>query len=61
MPEEAITSQVDPEWGSKNRAAFEELKPRFDQWRMYDNSIDGGRPQLGETSWRDDNREESTS
>jgi len=61
VPEEAITSQADTEWGSKNRAAFGELKPRFDQWRMYDNSIDGGRPQLVETSWRDDNPEESTS
>jgi predicted kinase len=61
VPPEAITFQADPEWGSKNRKAFEELKLRFDQWRRYDNSVDGGRPQLVETSWRDDNREESTS
>jgi hypothetical protein len=61
VPPEAITFQADPEWGSKNRKAFEELKPRFDQWRRYDNSVDGGHPQLVETSWRDDNPEESTS
>jgi hypothetical protein len=61
VPPEAITSQADDEWGSKNRKAFEELKPRFDQWSRYDNSVDGGRPQLVETSWRDDNPEESAS
>jgi hypothetical protein len=35
-----ITSQADDEWGSKNRIAFEEIKPGFDRWTLYDNSVD---------------------
>jgi hypothetical protein len=61
VPPEAVTVQADSEWGSKNRKAFEELKPSFNQWRRYDNSTDGGHPKLVETSRRDENPEESTS
>ena len=61
VPPEAITSQADEEWGSTNRRAFEELKPRFDRWTQYDNSIDGREPVLVETGSRDDSRERSTS
>ena len=50
VPPEAILSNADPEWGSKNRRAFEELKPRFDQWVLYDNSVDGRDPVLIEAS-----------
>jgi predicted kinase len=48
VPPEAITSQADPEWGSKNRRAFEEEKPSFGQWSRYENS--GDHPQLIETN-----------
>jgi predicted kinase len=48
VPPEAITSQADPEWGSKNRRAFEELKPSFSQWDRYVNSA--GHPELVETN-----------
>lgn len=48
VPPDAINLQADPEWGSKNRRAFEELKPSFTQWRRYDNSAD--HPQLVETN-----------
>jgi hypothetical protein len=61
VPAEAITSQFDPDWGSKNRRAFEELKPRFDRWSQYDNSVDGQSPVLVEMSSRDDNPEGRTS
>jgi predicted kinase len=48
VPPEAITSQADAEWGSKNRRAFEELKPIFSQWSRYENSAD--HPELVETN-----------
>jgi predicted kinase len=48
VPPEAITLQADPEWGSKNRRAFEELKPSFTDWRRYDNSAD--HPRLVKTN-----------
>jgi hypothetical protein len=48
VPPEAITSQADPDWGSKNRRAFEELKPSFSQWSRYGNSAD--HPELVETN-----------
>jgi hypothetical protein len=48
VPPDAITSQADPEWGSKNRRAFEELKPSFSQWSRYENSAD--HPELVETN-----------
>lgn len=39
--EEMIVSQGDEDWGSKNRANFEQVKPLFDSWALYDNSVDG--------------------
>ena len=44
VPEEFITSQADEDWGSKNRRTFEELKPRFDGWTMFDNAVDDRDP-----------------
>ena len=44
VPEEFITSQADEDWGSKNRKTFEELKPRFDGWTMFDNGVDDRDP-----------------
>jgi hypothetical protein len=48
VPPEAITSQADPDWGSKNRKALEDNKPSFDGWRRYENS--GEQPELIETN-----------
>ena len=44
VPEEFITGQADDDWGSKNRRTFEELKPRFDGWTMFDNGVDDRDP-----------------
>lgn len=41
VPSEVTLAQSDTQWGSKNRRTFEELKPCFDQWTRFDNSIDG--------------------
>jgi hypothetical protein len=57
VPEEAITSQADDEWGSTNRRAFEDLKPRFDQWSLYDNAVHGRSPIMIETRSHDDPEE----
>jgi predicted ABC-type ATPase len=46
VPPEVIQAQSDPEFGSKNRRAFETLKDRFDHWTIYDNSVDGRPPIL---------------
>jgi predicted kinase len=44
VPEEYITGQADDDWGSKNRKTFEELKPRFDDWTIFDNGVDDRDP-----------------
>lgn len=51
---ELISAQADPDWGSINRRVFEQVKPRFTDWVIYDNSVTGREPQLVEasTSWR---------
>ncbi len=36
-----IRSQVDPDYGSVNRRAFEEIKGQLSHWAVYDNSIKG--------------------
>lgn len=38
---EVIRAQADPDCGSKNRGAFEQIKSGLDYWRLYDNSVDG--------------------
>lgn len=50
VPPEVITSQADAEWGTKNRRAFEELKPDFSRWIRYDNAVSRRNPLLVETS-----------
>jgi predicted ABC-type ATPase len=44
VPEEYIASGADEEWGSKNRRTFDELKPRFDGWTIFDNGVDDRDP-----------------
>jgi hypothetical protein len=46
VPPEVIEAQADPVWGSKNRHTFEQLKPRFATWTIYDNSVLGRDPVL---------------
>jgi hypothetical protein len=50
VPPDVIRANADPTWGSVNRGVFEELKPQFDRWRIYDNSVDGRDPVLLESS-----------
>jgi predicted kinase len=54
VPPEVIRIQADPDWGSHNRRTFEGIKYLFDRWSRYDNSVDGRRPLLRETSTPDD-------
>ena len=52
VPPEVIESQRDLEWGSKNMRTFDAVKQRFNNWSIYDNSVDGRRPVLVEASSR---------
>jgi predicted ABC-type ATPase len=52
VPSEVIRSQADSVWGSQNRKIFESLKHKFDAWTRYDNSVDGHRALLVESSAR---------
>ncbi len=49
VPPEVIEAQADPEWGSVNRRTFEQVKTRFTDWAVYDNSVTGRAPVLIET------------
>ena len=49
IAESTILDHADSAWGSCNRRNFEQLKPRFDGWRVYDNSVDGGVPVLSDS------------
>lgn len=46
VPPEVIEAQADPKWGSVNRHTFEEVKIRFTDWAVYDNSVTGRDPVL---------------
>ena len=46
VPPEVIEAQADPVWGSRNRRTFEEVKERFQDWAVYDNSVPGRDPAL---------------
>jgi predicted kinase len=50
VPPEVIESQADAELGSKNRRTFEEVKPKCNDWRCYDNGVDGRPPLLVDSS-----------
>jgi predicted kinase len=53
VPPDVIKTQADPEWGSVNRRTFEQVKTRFTEWAVYDNSVTGREPQLvdGSAGW----------
>ena len=44
-----ILDHADSAWGSGNRRNFEQLKPLFDAWRVYDNSAEGSAPVLADS------------
>lgn len=46
VPPEVIRKQRDEDFGTKNRKTFEMIKDRFDDWAIYDNSVDGRPPVL---------------
>jgi hypothetical protein len=50
VPPDVIRANADAAWGSVNRGVFEELKPQFDKWKLYENSVDGRGPMLLESS-----------
>jgi predicted kinase len=55
IPAEMIRAQADPEWGSRNRKTFEEVKQHFDSWHRFDNS--GTTPVLVEAGHREEDRD----
>jgi predicted kinase len=55
VPAEMIRAQADPEWGSRNRKTFEEVKHQFDAWRRFDNS--GPAPVLAEAGQREEDHD----
>jgi predicted kinase len=61
VPPEVTAAQEDARWGSKNRGTFEQLKPRFDDWVRFDNSVDGRNAVLVERSPSPDSPEETAS
>jgi hypothetical protein len=54
-PAEMIRAQADPEWGSRNRKTFEEVKNHFDRWYRFDNS--GSAPVLVEAGRREEDHD----
>jgi hypothetical protein len=55
VPAEVIRAQADPEWGSRNRKTFEEVRHHFDSWHRFDNS--GTVPVLVEARHREEDHE----
>lgn len=46
VSDDIIRSQADPDHGSANRGAFENIKHQLTYWAIYDNSVDGRPPIL---------------
>jgi hypothetical protein len=59
VPPDFITSQADEHWGSQNRSTFEAIKPRLDQWTMFDNGVDHRDPIRIADSLHHDNPQEA--
>ena len=55
VPAEMIRAQADPEWGSRNRKTFEEVRHHFDSWCRFDNS--GTAPVLAEAGRREEDHD----
>jgi predicted kinase len=56
VPADVIAAQADPDWGSRNRRTFEQVKPHLDAWLQCDNSVDGRHPQLVDSGGRDEDQ-----
>lgn len=56
VPEEVPGSQADPDWGSRNRRTFEQVKPKLDAWLLCDNSVDGRGPVVVDSGGREEGR-----
>jgi predicted kinase len=54
VPAEVIGSQAEPDWGSRNRRTFEQVKPQLDAWLRFDNSVDGRAPMLLDSGGREE-------
>jgi predicted kinase len=52
IPAEMIRAEADPEWGSRNRQTFEQVRHHFDTWCRFDNS--GPAPVLVEAGHREE-------
>jgi hypothetical protein len=53
VPPSVILAQRTPDGQTMNRQVFEALKPKFDQWMIFDNSRDGEPPALVDSSDRE--------
>jgi predicted kinase len=56
VPAEVIHSQADPEWGSRNRKTFEQVKQQLDAWLLFDNSVDGRAPVLLDSGGKEEDK-----
>jgi predicted kinase len=56
VPTEVIAAQADPDWGSRNRRTFEQIKPHLDAWLHCDNSVDGRHPLLVDSDGREEDQ-----
>jgi predicted kinase len=56
VPAEVIAAQADPDWGSRNRKTFEQIKPHLDAWLHCDNSVDGRPPLLVDSGGREEDQ-----
>jgi predicted kinase len=56
VPAEVIAAQADPDWGSRNRRTFEQIKPHLDAWLHCDNSVDGRHPLLVDSDGREEDQ-----
>jgi predicted kinase len=54
VPDEVIAAQADPDWGSRNRRTFEQIKPHLDAWLLCDNSVEGRHPLLVDSGGREE-------
>jgi hypothetical protein len=59
VPQDFITSQADADWGSQNRRTFEAVKPRLDQWTLFDNGVADRDPVRISESLHDDSPREA--
>ncbi len=56
VPAEVVSSQADPDWGSRNRRTFEQVKRQLDAWLQCDNSVDGRAPLLVDSGGREEDK-----